>query len=290
MLGPLRIVCLKCSRSEVLKVDAVQSKALDTYRDRHYGNGCNKQCSIAAHGSILGLWGQSQPAHRQMNCSLFVRSHVEFPRGNKMARKLLVALACAAGSGIPAGAQRFEVQPFAGYTVAGELPLDRHNPGGAFIRFKNSASAGITLGVNATESIGAEFLWSRQPTTVTGYDFGDVFLRRTDARLDQFHGNLIYTFRHGEAKLRPFILAGAGATRGAGEYASDVRFSFALGGGLKYFMNPNFGLRLQARWTPTYLYSTPGGLWCDWWGYCSVSPIPTFFHQGDATIGFMFRF
>ena len=58
-----------------------------------------------------------------------------------MARKLLIALACAAGTGIPAGVQRFEVQPFAGYTVAGELPLDRHNPGAAFIRFKNSASA-----------------------------------------------------------------------------------------------------------------------------------------------------
>ena len=207
-----------------------------------------------------------------------------------MASKLLVAVACVAGSAIPAGAQRFEVQPFAGYTLTGDLPLDRNNPRATFVRFKNNVSAGISLGINLNDNLGAEFLWSRQPTTITGYDYGEVFLHRMDAKLDKFHGNFVYTFRHGEDRVRPFILAGIGATRGAGEFASDVRFSFGVGGGLKYFFNPNLGLRLQARWTPTYLYSTPGGLWCNWWGYCSVSPTPTFFHQGDASLGFIFRF
>ncbi|MCW5977492.1 MAG: hypothetical protein KIT09_05420 [Bryobacteraceae bacterium] len=40
----------------------------------------------------------------------------------------------------------------------------------------------------------------------------------------------------------------------------------------------------------TYLYSTPGGLWCDWWDYCSVAPNPTFFRAMDATLGRIFRF
>jgi hypothetical protein len=192
---------------------------------------------------------------------------------------------------VPGLAQhRFEVQPFVGYKFGGDLPLDRYNPWATYIRFKDSVAAGITIGVNLSDNLGVEFLWNRQQTTVTGYDYAEIFLHRMDAKLDQFHGNLLYTFRRGENKVRPFVLVGAGATRGAGERASDVRFSFGIGGGMKYFVSPNFGLRLQARFAPTYLYSTPGGLWCDWWGYCTVAPNLTFFNQGDATIGWVFRF
>ena len=49
--------------------------------------------------------------------------------------------------------------------------------------------------------------------------------------------------------------------------------------------NPKF-----ARYTPTYLYSTSGGVWCNWWGYCWVVPNDHFLQQGDVTGGIVFRF
>lgn len=41
---------------------------------------------------------------------------------------------------------------------------------------------------------------------------------------------------------------------------SSTRFSTTWGGGVKVYPGRNVGLKLTARWTPTYIKSDPGGI------------------------------
>jgi opacity protein-like surface antigen len=199
---------------------------------------------------------------------------------------LLLCLCC-----IPTLAQeRFEVQPFVGYKFGGGTPVSSNDLDINRINFNSSAAAGVAFGINATETFGLEFLWNRQPTQVHGrLNDGGKHPEQFDAKLDQFHGNLLFNFNPDE-KLRPFILLGLGATRAASSDASKTNFSFALGGGIKYFFTENMGVRLQARYTPTYLFTTSGGTWCNWWGVCWVVPNDHYMNQADVTVGWIFSF
>jgi opacity protein-like surface antigen len=192
---------------------------------------------------------------------------------------------------LPALAQgRFEVQPFVGYKFGGGVPVSSNDLNINRINFNSSVNAGVSAGVNVTESIGLEFLWNRQPTQVSGrLADGGTHPQQFDAKLDQFHGNFLFNFNPDE-KLRPFVLFGVGATRASSGDASKANFSFAIGGGLKYFFTDNMGVRLQARYTPTYLFTTSGGTWCNWWGVCWVVPNDHYMSQGDVTVGWIFRF
>ena len=44
---------------------------------------------------------------------------------------------------------------------------------------------------------------------------------------------------------------------------SATKFAWTLGGGVKVYPAEHVGLRLNARWTPTYIKSDAEGLWCD---------------------------
>ena len=196
---------------------------------------------------------------------------------------------------MPALAQgRFELQPFAGYKFGGNIPVEcNFCPSDInFIKLDilESMNYGVTFGLNATDNVGLEFMWSRQPTQVQGRLATGLNPRKVDLDLDQFHGNLVFTFRDVEAKLRPFAFGGVGTTRFAGPKQTDFRLSFAVGGGVKYFFNQHMGVRLQARYAPTYLYSTADGAWCDWYGFCYISENGHYLQQFDLTGGWIFRF
>lgn len=208
-----------------------------------------------------------------------------------MSRNVFILATLAIVVSSTAAAQtRFEIQPFAGYKIGGEFPIGPNEFSINPIRFNRSAAGGITIGVNFHEHIGAEFLWNRQPTKAVGLTPSGPDPERIDVKLDQLHGNLILHLRGDDKKLRPFLLMGAGATRGSGPGSAETRFSFGVGGGLKYFPHENIGFRFQGRYAPTYLYSTPTGLWCDWWGFCSVLTRDTYIQQGDFSVGVIFRF
>ncbi len=189
------------------------------------------------------------------------------------------------------GQERFEIQPFVGFKYGGSIPVQQNDLNLAKISIDTSVNAGVSFTFNATENLGLEFLWNRQPTKATGVlSGGGKYPEKININLDQFHGNLLINFNEEDAPLRPFLLFGLGATRGSGQGSSETKFSFGLGGGIKYFFTKNMGVRLQARYAPTYLYSTAGGLWCNWWGYCWVLSNDKFLSQGDVTAGLVIRF
>lgn len=77
------------------------------------------------------------------------------------------------------------------------------------------------------------------------------------AAIDQYQANFLYHFGSEQNPLRPFLLAGVGAAhlQPDGDIDGFTKVSYGLGGGIKYFFTRQFGARLQARYTPTYIDS-----------------------------------
>lgn len=194
------------------------------------------------------------------------------------------------GSAAPSRAQgKFEIQPFVGYKFGGGTDVAPNFLGVNRINFDSSIDYGVTATYNASEHFGVEFLWNRQPTNATAsYSGGGTYPAKVGVNLDQYHGDFLYSFHKG--KLEPFILVGVGATNISGAGSSTTKFSWGVGGGVKYFFSEHLGVRAQMRYTPTYLYSTNGGVWCNWWGYCFVVPNDHFLNQGEVTTGIVLRF
>lgn len=206
-------------------------------------------------------------------------------------RSLLLLLISFVGVSTALGQGTIEIQPFIGYTVGGTIPVNSNDLNIREIKFDGGSSYGATVGFNATEHLGFEFMWKRQSTEAVGkLSGGGDFEETIGVNLDQYHGNFILHFTDEDEAVRPFALIGLGATRGAGDGSSQTNFSFGVGGGLKYFFSQHIGLRLQARYAPTYLFSEAGGVWCNWWGVCWVVSNDKFLNQFDTSAGIIFRF
>jgi opacity protein-like surface antigen len=98
--------------------------------------------------------------------------------------------------------------------------------------------------------------------------------------------------------VRPYIFGGVGATQyspgdvmGVG-IDGNTKFSSTWGGGVKFFASEHFGINLMARWTPTYIKSDPGGIWCNpyWPGGCWQLSEPDYSNQLQFAGGVTFRF
>ena len=212
----------------------------------------------------------------------------------RFSSKAILALAILLLGGFPCLAQyKFEIQPFAGYKYGGGVNVGLNPYGVDRINIDSSVTYGVTATFNPAERLGVEFLWERQPTYAHAtYNGGGTYGNKVGFNMDQYHGDILFSLADHGSKVEPFVLVGFGASNmnGGGAGASTTKFSFGVGGGLKYFLTTHLGLRVQARYTPTYAYTTSNGLWCNWWGYCWSVPNDHFLNQGDVTGGIVIRF
>jgi len=164
---------------------------------------------------------------------------------------------------------------------------------------KDSVNFGFQFGVFLSPSAEVGFMWRRQATEA------EISGTRTDTlgdlNVDGYHGYFAYYFLDPEAKARPYILGGIGATnygsvsytRADGSAAStegNAQFSFTWGAGLKVNATPNVGMKFGIQWTPTYIKSDAEGWWCDpWWG-CYVVGDAQYSNQFEIMGGISFRF
>lgn len=212
---------------------------------------------------------------------------------------MLVALGAATASAQDA---RVEVSGTAGWTfsdgvsggpivIPGTGSFDRVDPKDAF-------SWGLRIGflVNDNSEIG--FLFDQQSTQLeiagtSTVELGDLSLRN-------YHGYYAYNFGDTDAPARPYFLFGLGATQygsisgtvGArtGEIDGTTKFSGSGALGIKMFPSPKVGIRLEARWTPTYIKSDAAGWWCDpYWG-CYVVGDAQYSNQFALSGGITLRF
>ncbi len=115
-------------------------------------------------------------------------------------------------------------------------------------------------------------LWTQQQSALEGgtatsgaFDFFTMTVR-------QLQGNVLYEFGAREAKVRPFVFGGIGATFfSAADLQSETKLSFDGGAGLNYFAWRRIGLRAHGRFKPTALDDKSAGDFCDPFGFCQSS-------------------
>ena len=118
-----------------------------------------------------------------------------------------------------------------------------------------------------------EFALDRQQSALEGKGRG-VTREFADMNLNNYHVNFVYNFGDDRDTLRPFIFGGLGATQAqpkdimGSAIDSNTKFSSNWGGGLKAYPARNVGVKLMARWVPTFIKSEPAGIWCSpYWGF-----------------------
>lgn len=189
--------------------------------------------------------------------------------------------------------QSFEVTGSIGGQVNGGLDLSTaifHN-----LDVQNAFARSAGISYEPSQRSAVEFMWTYSSAdTVSQSMAGALGTKVFSLDMNQYFWNFLFHFANREQRLRPFVLAGLGATT-LGPAQNGVkgtsRFVFALGGGAKYNFTRHFGLRLQAKWSPTYLATTQSGYWCDpAWGGCWTVGENHYLNELDVSAGITLRF
>lgn len=188
-----------------------------------------------------------------------------------------------------AEAQQFEFMSFAGVRTGGHFSVS--GEGIVNFSFKDELTYGLTLGIVTRSNLQVEFMWSREDSLLRASLLGGTEVELFDVHVDQYHVSLLILLKNGISKFQPYLLVGLGATYFDPEpdISGETRFSWSVGGGLKMMFREVIGLRLQAKWSPTYI-NTNNYLFCDYWGYCAVIPLNQYMDQGEFIAGLFFRF
>jgi opacity protein-like surface antigen len=194
--------------------------------------------------------------------------------------------------------KQFEITPFVGTRFGGNIDLSQQgNPSVDFLKIKSSVNYGIMGGVTFWQSFEGEFMWNRQPTSLSSHNPNDnTYSFVSNMNLDMYQFDVLYSFLSPERKLRPFVVAGLGFSHfgvqplnGQNVLGFSNRFAYNLGGGVKYFFNPHWGLRAELRWSPSH---TTSGLseYCDPYFGCAPTTVANKAEQGQANVGIIYRF
>ena len=183
-----------------------------------------------------------------------------------------------------------------GVTFDGVLAQDGNFYNG--IEPKDSFSWGLNIGYFTSEYVEVGFLFEQQMSTLAVT--GTIEREIGDMSLSNYHGYVAYHFGEAGAKVRPYIMGGLGATSYggvpfsvgdvSGETDGSTQFSGTFGAGLKLYPSERVGLKLGARWTPTYIKSDAEGWYCDpYWG-CYVVGDAQYSNQIQLSGGLVIRF
>jgi opacity protein-like surface antigen len=218
-------------------------------------------------------------------------------------RVVLFAVAAALVGVASASAQlrsgTVEINPFAGYLFGGEIthrgiyyPHDPCTAPGcgsvdANVDVDDDVTYGGRIGYNFSSLVEAEFQYSRTDTQFLVRPFNGPNVRVGDLTLDYFLGYITFNFGHG--RVVPYFTIGAGAANLIpsipGSFStSEVRYTGSLGGGVKMFLTPHFGLRFDGRAYSTYLGNN-SHVYCN--PYCTSQ---TWLTNGDVNGGFIIAF
>jgi hypothetical protein len=214
-------------------------------------------------------------------------------------RKLtwMVAVAVLVGASAQAQDARVELSGTAGWTFSDGVTAANTD----FVRLdpKDAFSWGARIGFLVNENVEVGGLFNVQSTSYelsggSTVDLGDVSIYN-------YHGYIAYNFGAADAPVRPYFLGGLGATQYGSlntnflgvqrEIGGETQFSTTWALGLKMFPGAgNFGIRLEGRWTPTYIKSDAEGVWCDpYWGCYTVGDAQ-YSNQWELSGGVTLRF
>jgi hypothetical protein len=198
--------------------------------------------------------------------------------------------------------KRFELIPWIGFTASSGVDIRNQDIGDAriinYLAPKSGMSYGGLVNYMLSENFSIGFLINQQRSNLEGVIQGGEKIEFTDMSVNNYHGVFTYNAGDEDSEIRPYFLFGLGATQyrpsdiEGQSVDSRTRFSPTLGGGVKFFPSDHVGFQAGARWTPSYIKSDPGGVWCSpWWPWqCWVLANDHFSHQGEFSGGIIFRF
>jgi opacity protein-like surface antigen len=170
--------------------------------------------------------------------------------------------------------------------------IDLNTPAVDYLHIDNSLNWGFNVGKRIVPQLFGEFMWNRQTTTLKAHDVvpNRLTTLTTHAQLDMYQGNLLFEFPT-SSPLRPFAVGGLGFTHfdSHGILSFSNRFSYNLGGGVKYLFAPQVAARAELRWSPSRT-TTASTTFCDPFIGCFTTPIDNHAQQWQANIGLEFRF
>lgn len=104
---------------------------------------------------------------------------------------------------------RYEITPFVGTRFGGQIDLSQSgNPNVDYLKIKSSIDYGIMADVSFWGNFQGEFMWNRQPTSLTSHDpITETLTPVSNMNLDMYHFSVLYNFLSPERKLRPFVVA-----------------------------------------------------------------------------------
>lgn len=149
---------------------------------------------------------------------------------------------------------RFDITPFFGYRTSMSFPVEPHVTG-TNPRFvvDPSPSYGVGFGVRLkSEDDLVEVRWARQDSYVHSEDVIPLPSRQR-VTIDQFHGDFSHEGLVDEwaSWAKPFALASIGVTHVSNSTRfSFTRFSFGIGGGVRFYASRHLGFKIQAEWLP----------------------------------------
>ena len=214
----------------------------------------------------------------------------------------MAAVAALAATAAQAQDPRVEISGTAGWTFSDGVTGDAVSvPGlGTFnsIDPQDAFSWGARLGFLVTPNVEVGALFNQQSTKLE--IGGTAAVELADLSVRNYHGYLAYNFGDTDSSVRPYLLGGLGATQygsisvSVGDAQRDIggatRFSTTWAAGVKVFPGRSVGVRLEGRWTPTYIKSDAAGWWCDpYWG-CYVVGNAQYSNQFELGGGLTLRF
>ena len=187
---------------------------------------------------------------------------------------------------------RFDFTPFVGYRTIMSLAIEPHVSGtNPRVVIDASPSYGFSFGARLTgrEEDLIEVRWARQDSYLHAEELTPL-PPRLRIVLDQFHGDFSHEpwIEEWPSWVRAYVLASVGATHGfASGELSFTRFSFGLGGGVRFYANRHLGFKLQAEWVPL-LVSPNVAFVCG--AGCVAHVGGNAASQGEAFVGTFLRF
>jgi opacity protein-like surface antigen len=205
----------------------------------------------------------------------------------------MVAVGVLAGSVAWAQDARVEISGTAGWTFSDGVNVGSIDDSPIRVDPKDAFSWGARIGFLVTPNVEVGGLFNLQKTDLEASGIVD---RSVPQSIYHYHGYFAYNFGEQDAQVRPYVLGGLGATQfgsldtAVGKSDGETQFSTTWAAGLKIFPSPNFGIRLEARWTPTYIKTDPEGYWCDpYWGCYTVGEAE-YANQYELSGGITLRF
>ena len=152
-----------------------------------------------------------------------------------------------------------------------------------------SPSFGLSFGVRLGDYDDlAETRWTRQDSYVRSEQFIPQPPRQRVV-IDQFHEDFSHEYLLEDLGdlAKPFVMASLGATHLSSGTINFTRFSFGIGGGIRFYATRHVYFKLQAEWLPIVVDPNVAFI-CG--GGCIVHLAATVASQGEVVVGPTFRF